>query len=69
MGAGGDPMAGMASMLAGKNLVEIVMKSDKLRPFMGNAKFMEAVADIQKDYSNFGKYSKDPVIGTASRSS
>jgi stress-induced-phosphoprotein 1 len=62
-GAGGDPMAGMASMLAGKNLVEVVMKSDKLRPYMANAKFMEAVADIQKDNSNFSKYSKDPVIG------
>jgi stress-induced-phosphoprotein 1 len=62
-GAGGDPMAGMASMLAGKNLMEVVMKSDKLRPHMANAKFMEAVADIQKDNSNYAKYSKDPLIG------
>ena len=62
-GPGGDPMAGMASMLAGKNLMEVVMKSDKLRPNMANAKFMEAVADIQKDNSNYAKYSKDPVIG------
>ncbi len=62
-GAGGDPMAGMASMLAGKNLVEVVMKSEKLRPMMANAKFMEAVADIQKDNSNYAKYSKDPVLG------
>ncbi len=62
-GAGGDPMAGMASMLAGKNLIEVVMKSEKLRPMMANAKFMEAVADIQKDNSNYAKYSKDPVLG------
>ena len=58
-------MAGMASMLAGKNLVEVVMKSDKLRVHMHNPKFMEAVADIQKDNSNYAKYSKDPVIGPA----
>jgi stress-induced-phosphoprotein 1 len=64
-GAGGDPMASMASMLAGKNLMEVVMKSDKLRPLMANSKFMEAVADIQKDNRNFSKYSKDPLIGSS----
>ena len=58
-------MAGMASMLAGKNLVEVVMKSDKLRAQMHNPKVMEAMADIEKDSNNYAKYSKDPVIGPA----